>query len=59
MELGNVAGLMAAERQSAEQLQTTHGNMTRNYTRRFGKKAFALADRLYSNLTFALHEYPT
>ncbi len=58
MELGNVAGLEAAERQCAEELQTTHGNMTRNYIQRFGKKAVALADALYSNLTSALHEYP-
>ena len=58
MELGEWAELRQAEKTSAEKLQTTVGNKRRNYTKRLGKKAFALADGLYANLTTALHEFP-
>jgi len=58
MELGEEAELRQTERTSAEKLQTTVGNKRRNYTKRFGKKAFTLADGLYRNLTTALHDYP-
>jgi len=58
MELGEEAELRMAERTSAEKLQTTVGNKRRNYTKGLGKKAFTLADGLYSNLTTALHDYP-
>lgn len=58
MELGEEAELRQAERTSAEKLQTTVGNKRRNYTKKFGKKAFTLADGIYSNLTTALHDYP-
>ena len=55
MELGEWAELRQAEKISADQLQTTVGNKLRNVTKRLGKKAFALADGLYANLTTALH----
>ena len=58
MELGEEAELRQAEKTSAEKLQTTVGNKRRNYTKRLGKKAFTLADGLYSNLTTALHDFP-
>lgn len=58
MELGEEAELRLAELTSAEKLQTTAGNKRRNYTKRFGKKAFTFADGMYSNLTTALHDYP-
>jgi hypothetical protein len=58
MELGEEAELRMTERTSAEKLQTTVGNKRRNYTKRFGKKAFTLADGVYANLTTALHDYP-
>jgi hypothetical protein len=47
-----------AEKTSAEKLQTTVGNKRHNYTKRLGKKAFALADGLYANLTTAFHDFP-
>jgi hypothetical protein len=59
MELGEEAELRQAEKTSAEKLQTTIGNKRRNYTKKFGKKAFTLADGIYENLTTALHDYPT
>ena len=59
MELGELAELQQAERTSAEKLQTTVGNKRRNYTKRLGKKAFALADGVYANLTTALHGFPS
>jgi len=58
MELGEEAELRLAEKTSAEKLQTTVGNKRKNYTKGLGKKAFTLADGLYSNLTTALHDYP-
>jgi integrase len=58
MELGEEAELRQAERISADKLQTTVGNKRKNYTKGLGKKAFTLADGLYSNLTTALHDYP-
>jgi len=58
MELGEEAELRLAETTSAEKLQTTVGNKRLNYTKVFGRKAFTLADGMYSNLTTALHDYP-
>lgn len=58
MELGEEAELRQAEKTSAEKLQTTVGNKRRNYTKKFGRKAFTLADGIYENLTVALHDYP-
>lgn len=58
MELGEEAELRLAEKTSAEKLQTTVANKRNNYTKRRGKKAFTLADGLYSNLTVALHDFP-
>jgi hypothetical protein len=58
MELGEEAELRLAEKTSAEKLQTTVGNKRRNYTKAFGRKAFAFADGMYANLTTALHDYP-
>jgi hypothetical protein len=58
MELGELAELQQAERTSAEKLQTTVGNKRRSYTKRLGRKAFALADGMYANLTTALHDFP-
>jgi len=58
MELGELAELRQAERTSAEKLQTTVGNKRRNYTKKLGRKAYTLADGLYSNLTVALHDFP-
>ena len=58
MELGEWAEVRQAEKTSAEKLQTTVGNKRRNYTKRLGKKAFALADGLYANLTTALQSFP-
>jgi hypothetical protein len=58
MELGEEAELRHAEATSAEKLQTTVGNKRRNYTKRLGKKAYTLADGMYSNLTAALHDFP-
>jgi integrase len=58
MELGEEAELRMAEKTSAEKLQTTVGNKRRNYTKRFGKKAFTLANGIYENLTLALHDFP-
>ncbi|MFN9369390.1 MAG: hypothetical protein ACK6CT_11610 [Planctomycetia bacterium] len=58
MELGEEAELRQAEKSSAEKLQTTVGNKRRNYTKKFGRKAFTLADGIYTNLTKALHDFP-
>lgn len=58
MELGEEAELRQAEKTSAEKLQTTVGNKRRNYTKKFGKKAFTLANGIYENLTVALHDHP-
>ena len=58
MELGEWAEVRQAEKTSADNLQTTVGNKRRNYTTRLGKKAFALADGLYANLTTALQSFP-
>jgi hypothetical protein len=58
MELGEEAQLRQAEKTSAEKLQTTVGNKRRNYTKRLGRKAFTVADGIYTNLTMALNDYP-
>lgn len=58
MELSDEGELRAKEKSSAEKLQTTVGNKSRNYIKRKGKKAFARADGLYENLTVSLQDYP-
>ncbi len=58
MELGDEGELRAKEKSSAEKLQTTVGNKSRNYIKRKGKKAIARADGLYENLTVSLQDYP-
>ncbi len=46
------------EKMSADKVQTTVGNKRKNYTKRLGRKAYALADGHYANITTALHEFP-
>ena len=58
MELSDEGELRAKEKSSAEKLQTTLSNKTRNYIKRKGKKAIAKADGLYENLTVSLQYYP-
>ncbi len=58
MELSDEAELRKREKDSADKLQTTVLNKGKYYTKKLGKKAFTLADGLYSNLTKALHDYP-
>ena len=58
MELSDEGELRAKEKSSAEKLQTTVGNKSRNYIKRKGKKAIAKADGLYENLTISLQDYP-
>jgi len=58
MELSDEGELREKEKASAEKLQTTVGNKSRNYIKRRGKKAIAKADGLYENLTIALQDYP-
>ncbi len=43
---------------SAAKLQTTVGNMERNYLARVGRKEQLLADGLYENMMVALQHYP-
>jgi len=43
---------------AAAKLQTTVGNMERNYLTRIGRKDRLLADGLYENMTVALQDYP-
>lgn len=58
MELSDEGELREKEKSSAEKLQTTVGNKSRNYIKRKGKKAIAKADGLYENLTVSLQDYP-
>jgi integrase len=58
MELSDEGELRAKEKASAEKLQTTVGNKSRNYIKRKGKKAIAMADGLYENLVVSLQDYP-
>lgn len=57
-ELTNEGELRDKKKASAEKLQTTVGNMERNYLTRIGKKERLLADGLYENMTVALQDYP-
>ncbi|MEI6772568.1 MAG: hypothetical protein WCL90_13530 [Planctomycetota bacterium] len=57
MELGELGELRQTEKTSADKLQTTVGNKRKNYTKRLGRKAYALADGHYANITTALHEF--
>ncbi|MFN9369842.1 MAG: hypothetical protein ACK6CT_13935 [Planctomycetia bacterium] len=43
---------------AAAKLQTTVGNMERNYLARIRRKDRLLADGLYENMTVALQDYP-
>lgn len=58
MELSDEGELREKEKSSADKLQTTVGNKSRNYIKRRGKKAIAKADGLYENLTVSLQDYP-
>ncbi|MFM7109049.1 MAG: hypothetical protein ACKOZU_10725, partial [Planctomycetaceae bacterium] len=58
MELSNEGELRDKRKAAAAKLQTTVGNMTRNYLAKVGRKERLLADGLYENLTVALQEYP-
>jgi hypothetical protein len=58
MELSDEGEFREKEKSSAEKLQTTVGNKSRNYIKRKGKKAIAKADGLYENLTVSLQDYP-
>jgi hypothetical protein len=57
-ELTNEGELRDKRKASAEKLQTTVGNMERNYLAGIGKKARLLADGLYENMTVVLQDYP-
>ena len=58
-ELTNEGELREKRKASAAKLQTTVGNMERNYLSRIvGKKERLLADGLYENMTVALQDYP-
>lgn len=57
-ELTNEGELRDTKKASAAKLQTTVGNMERNYLARVGKKDRLLADGLYENMTVALQDYP-
>ena len=54
----NEGELRDKKKASAAKLQTTVGNMERNYLTRIGKKERLLADGLYENMTVALQDYP-
>lgn len=58
MELSDEGELREKERSSADKLQTTAGNKSRNYIKRKGKKEIAKADGLYENLVVSLRDYP-
>jgi hypothetical protein len=58
MELSNEGELRDKRKAAAAKLQTTVGNMTRNYLAKVGRKERLLANGLYENLTVALQEYP-
>ena len=58
MELSNEGELRDKRKVAAAKLQTTLGNMNRNYLAKVGKKERLLADGLYENLTVALRDYP-
>ena len=57
-ELTNEGILRDKRKASAAVLQTTVGNMERNYLSRVGKKERLLADGLYENMTVALQDDP-
>lgn len=60
MELNMEGEWRDKETESAEKIQTTPGNMKRNYLRRMklSKKDMRRADGLYENLTVSLQDYP-
>jgi integrase len=58
MELSNEGELRDKRKMAAAKLQTTVGNMTRNYLAKVGRKERLLSDGLYENLTVALRDYP-
>jgi integrase len=60
MELNMEGEWQDKETESAEKIQTTPGNMKRNYLRRMklSKKDMRRADGLYENLTVSLQDYP-
>ena len=61
MELTNEGEFREKRKLAAAKLQTTLGNMTRNYLTKGGKgvkRERLVADGLYENLTIALQDYP-
>ena len=61
MELTNEGEFREKRKVAAAKLQTTLGNMTRNYLTKGGKgvkRERLVADGLYENLTIALQDYP-
>ena len=60
MELNMEGEWQEKENDSAEKIQTTPGNMKRNYLRKIklSKKDIRRADGLYENMTVALQDYP-
>jgi integrase len=57
MQRAREAELRQAERDVARRLQTTHGNMTSNYTTPL-EETQSFADSIYTNLTITLHDFP-
>lgn len=57
-ELTNEGEMRDKRKAAAAKLQTTVGNMERNYLARIGRKDRLLADGLYENMTVALQDYP-
>jgi hypothetical protein len=57
MQRAREARIRQAEKDVARNLQTTHGNMTTNYTSPL-EETKSYADSIYTNLTIALHDFP-
>lgn len=57
-ELTNEGEMRDKRKAAAAVLQTSVGNMTRNYLATAGKKDRLLADGLYENMTVALQDHP-
>jgi hypothetical protein len=57
-ELTNEGELLDRRKAAAAKLQTTVGNMERNYLATAGKKDRLLANGLYENMTVALQDHP-
>ena len=57
MQRARESELQQAQKSVAEKLQTTVGNMVRNYTTPLEETA-TLADCIYKNLTVVFHNFP-